>query len=78
MPKPGPLTPEQQAQINLVPQQGFDTFSNTAGPDTADVERDTATGARLDGGFDPEPITARQALGLDQYNPLNNHTEINL
>lgn len=63
--RPEPLTPEQQAQINLVPQQGFDTYSNTAGPDTADVERDTATGARLDGGFDPEPITARQALGLD-------------
>ena len=23
------------------------------------------TGARLDGGSDPEPITTRQALGLD-------------
>lgn len=66
--RPGPLTPEQQAQLNLVPikpEQGFDTFSNTAGPDTADVERDTATGARLDGGLDPEPITVRQELGLD-------------
>ena len=64
--KPGPLTPEQQAQQNTPkPDQGFDTYSNTAGPDTADVERDTATGARLDGGLDPEPITARQALGLD-------------
>ena len=48
VPKPGPLTPEQQAQQNTPkPDQGFDTFSNTAGPNTADVERDPATGAPL-------------------------------
>ena len=38
---------------------------NTAGPGTAFAERDSATGARLDGGSDSEPITTRQALGLD-------------
>ena len=46
--RPGPQTPEQQAQQNTPkPDQGFDTFSNTAGPNTADVERDPATGAPL-------------------------------
>ena len=43
----------------------FAQFGNTAGPGTAFAERDSATGARLDGVSDPEPITTRQALGLD-------------
>jgi len=40
-------------------------FGNTAGPDTDFVERDSATGARMDGGSDGPLITSRQALGLD-------------
>ena len=42
-----------------------DSFGGTYGPGSQFVERDTATGARLDGGSDPQPITTRQALGLD-------------
>lgn len=52
-------TPAQQAAANTA------KFGNTAGPNTVFTERDTATGARLDGGSDPQPITARQALGLN-------------
>jgi hypothetical protein len=55
-------TPAQQAAANTAK---FSTFGNTAGPNTVFTERDTATGARLDGGSDPQPITARQALGLN-------------
>lgn len=52
-------TPAQQAAANTA------KFGNTAGPNTVFTERDTATGARLDGGSDPQPITERQALGLN-------------
>ena len=55
-------TPAQQAATNTAT---FSTFGNTAGPNTVFTERDTATGARLDGGSDPQPITTRQELGLD-------------
>ena len=58
--------------INSVTPQSDDVakrfpvnFGNTAGPNTDFVERDSATGARMDGGSDGTPITARQALGLD-------------
>ena len=52
--------PEIRSQVSQ-----FTQFGNSAGPGTAFAERDSATGARLDGGSDPEPITTRQALGLD-------------
>ena len=52
--------PEIRSQVSQ-----FAQFGNSAGPGTAFAERDSATGARLDGGSDPEPITTRQALGLD-------------
>ena len=43
--KPGPQTPEQQAQQNTPkPEQGFDTFGGTDGPGTDFVERDSVTG----------------------------------
>ena len=43
--KPGPQTPEQQAQQNTPkPKQGFDNFGGTDGPGTDFVERDSATG----------------------------------
>jgi len=40
-------------------------FGNTNGPGTQFTERDTATGARMDGGSDGPLLTTRQALGLD-------------
>jgi hypothetical protein len=43
----------------------YDSFGNTNGPGTPFVERDTATGGRMDGGSDGPLLTARQALGLD-------------
>lgn len=41
------------------------TFGNTAGPGTKFGERDSATGALLDGRSDGPLLTARQAAGLD-------------
>jgi hypothetical protein len=42
-----------------------DAFGNTAGPGTQMGERDTATGALMNGGSDGPLITTRQELGLD-------------
>tara|TARA_X000001382_G_scaffold78453_1_gene55016 strand:+ start:1219 stop:2124 length:906 start_codon:yes stop_codon:yes gene_type:complete len=42
-----------------------DTFGNTAGPGTLYGERDTATGALLNGRSDGPLLTTRQVLGLD-------------
>lgn len=41
------------------------TFGNTYGVGSDFVERDSATGVRMDGISEPEPITYRQELGLD-------------
>lgn len=40
-------------------------YGNTYGPGSDFVERDPATGVRMDGKDEPEPITYRQELGLD-------------
>ena len=53
-----PALTQQEANRN-------DAFGNTAGPGTQMGERDTATGALMNGGSDGPPITARQAAGLD-------------
>lgn len=59
------------SQANTTPLQQLeaanrnDAFGNTAGPGTQFGERDTATGALMNGGSDAPPITARQAAGLD-------------
>ena len=55
----------ESSGLNKELENTKDKFGNTAGPGTAFAERDSATGARLDGGSDPEPITTRQSLGLD-------------
>ena len=58
-------TTGDQGSTETTKETIVDNFSNTAGPGTADVERDTATGARMDGGSDGPLLTTRQALGLD-------------
>jgi hypothetical protein len=64
-------TTTQSSQANTTPAQEQqeanrnDAFGNTAGPGTQYGERDTATGALMNGGSDGPPITARQAAGLD-------------
>ena len=64
-------TTAQSSQANTTPPQRQqeanrnDDFGNTAGPGTQYGERDTATGALMNGGSDGPLITARQAAGLD-------------
>jgi len=56
---------KQTPALNKLSKNLFDTFGNTAGPGTEFGERDTATGALMNGGNDGSPITTRQALGFD-------------
>ena len=58
-PSPQPITVTPYTQ----PIQS--DFGNTYGARTPFVERDPATGVRMDGVPEPEPITYRQELGLD-------------
>jgi len=56
---------KQTPALSKLSKNRFDTFGNTAGPGTEFGERDTATGALMNGGNDGSPITTRQALGFD-------------
>lgn len=56
---------KQTPALNKLSKSLSDNFKNTAGPGTEFGERDTATGALMNGGIDASPITTRQALGLD-------------
>ena len=61
-------TPPAASPVQKVSQQTIqnaDVYGGTAGPNTVFAVRDSATGARLDGGTDGPLITSRQALGLD-------------
>ena len=66
-----PVLPSQQYSQNqkvLKKTQSSippDNFGGTNGPESQFVERDTATGVRVDGGSDGPILTTRQALGLD-------------
>lgn len=62
-PSPQPLQVVPYTQPIQKPIQT--TFGNTYGPGSDFVERDPATGVRMDGKSEPEPITYRQELGLD-------------
>jgi len=56
---------KQTPALNKLSKSFSDNFKNTAGPGTEFGERDTATGALMNGGIDASPITTRQALGFD-------------
>jgi len=56
---------KQTPALNKLSKNLSDNFKNTAGPGTEFGERDTATGALMNGGNDGPLITTRQALGLD-------------
>ena len=61
-------TPAAASPVQRVSQQTIqnaDVYGGTAGPNTVFAVRDSATGARLDGGTDGPLLTSRQALGLD-------------
>ena len=61
-------TPPAASPVQKVSQQTIqnaDVYGGTAGPNTVFAVRDSATGARLDGGTDGPLLTSRQALGLD-------------
>ena len=61
-------TPAAASPVQKVSQQTIqnaDVYGGTAGPNTVFAVRDSATGARLDGGTDGPLLTSRQALGLD-------------
>ena len=61
-------TPAAASPVQRVTQQTIqnaDVYGSTAGPNTVFAVRDSATGARLDGGTDGPLLTSRQALGLD-------------
>ena len=61
-------TPAAASPVQRVTQQTIqnaDVYGSTAGPNTVFAVRDSATGARLDGGNDGPLRTSRQALGLD-------------
>ena len=64
-------TTSSSPQANTTPPQKQQeanrnaTFGNTAGPGTKFGERDSATGALMDGRSDGPLLTARQAAGLD-------------
>ena len=61
-------TPAAASPVQRVTQQTIqnaDVYGSTAGPNTVFAVRDSATGARLDGGNDGPLLTSRQALGLD-------------
>jgi len=59
-PQASTTPPQKQQEANR-----NDDFGNTAGPGTKYGERDTATGALMNGGSDGPLITTRQELGLD-------------
>ena len=56
---------KQTPALSKLSKNRFDTFGNTAGPGTEFGERDTATGALMNGGSDGPLLTSRQALGFD-------------
>ena len=61
-------TPAAASPVQKVSQQTIqnaDVYGGTAGPNTVFAVRDSATGARIDGGTDGPLLTSRQALGLD-------------
>lgn len=62
-PQPIPIQVDPYTQPIQQPVQT--TFGNTYGTGSDFVERDSATGVRMDGILEPEPITYRQELGLD-------------
>ena len=64
-PPPEPGAPEKTRLA--VPDDKSSKIIGTLGgtENNRGVERDTGSGAPLDGSSDPEPITTRQALGLD-------------
>jgi len=57
--------PDPQEKSSVINDSLGGTFGGTAGRNTPFVERDTPTGASMDGGSDGPLITTRQALGLD-------------
>ena len=60
---PPAASPVQKVSQQTI--QNADVYGGTAGPNTVFAVRDSATGARLDGGTDGPLLTSRQALGLD-------------
>jgi len=72
-PLPSLLTPPNNVNNDDLPREtaayNSDQFRNTNGPDSDFVERDPATGARMDRGSDGPLITARQSLGVDPIDP---------
>lgn len=60
---PSPQDPQNPTRTQ--PTIPPDNFGGTNGPGSQFVERDTATGVRVDGGSDGPILTTRQALGLD-------------
>ena len=60
---PPAASPVQKVSQQTI--QNANVYGNTAGPNTVFAVRDSATGARLDGGTDGPLLTSRQALGLD-------------